>query len=277
MLQFLCHPNSLPPVGEHRDPKMTAVIKKSAFVVTLRLDLFDCSSGTDPLRNPTATSLARKNEGKWNLAYSKLQKEKRLAALKTLAVAHAKAQPACSDDDDDDVDDFSLVQKPKGATKEILDDLAVEVVAREPEAEEDGEGDDADEDKPAASEDDDDSTTSSSSTKRQKKEGVLQLLNKKAPPAKSFFQAQLPFAESSSPSARPNPSTFLRVPSEADEKSPTQGSKKRKKKHDDSDTGIVGAGLGADSMQPIRWTHWMPGGAFGARNTSWAATPSRQT
>ena len=119
-------------------------------------------------------------------------KDKRLAALKTLAVAHAKAQPACSDDDDDDVDDFSLAQKPKGATKEILDDLAVEVVAREPEAEEDGEGDDADEDKPAASEDDDDCTTSSSSTKRQKKEGVLQLLNKKAPSAKSFFPGPTP-------------------------------------------------------------------------------------
>ena len=81
MLQFLCHPNSLPP---HRDPKLTAVIMKSAFVVTLRLDLFDCSSGTDPLRNPTATSLARKNDGKWKLGYSKLPKDKRLAALKSV-------------------------------------------------------------------------------------------------------------------------------------------------------------------------------------------------
>ena len=184
---------------------MTAVIKKSAFVVTLRLDLFDCSSGTDPLRNPTATSLARKNDGKWKLGYNKLPKDKRLAALKTLAVAHAKAQPACSDDDDDDVDDFSLAQKPKGATKEILGDLAVEVVTREAEVEEDGEDDDADEDKPAASEDDDDSTTSSSSTKRQKKEGVLQLLNKKAPSAKSFSSPNSPSLRVKLPFRPPQP------------------------------------------------------------------------
>ena len=44
----------------------------------------------------------------------------------------------------------------------------------------------------------------------------------------------------------------MKSPSEVNEKSPTQGSKKRKKKHDDSDTGIVAAGLGADNMQPIQ-------------------------
>ena len=72
-----------------REPKMTAVIKKSAFVVTLRLDLFDLNSGTDPLRNPTATSLARKMKasGSWPT------KDKWLAALSSLAVAQAK--PAC--------------------------------------------------------------------------------------------------------------------------------------------------------------------------------------
>ena len=124
---ILVPPNSLPPVGE--DAKITAVIKKSAFVVTLRLDLFDLNSGTDPLRNATATSLARRNEGKWKLTYNKLPKGKRLAALKSLAVAQAKPQPAWSDDDDDDAEDFALAQKPKGLTKEILDDLVVEVTS----------------------------------------------------------------------------------------------------------------------------------------------------
>ena len=143
MLEFLCHPHSLPPVGPHlSDQKMAALIKKAAFVLVLRMDLFDIAmSGIEAIRNPTATSLARKNDNKWRIGYSKLPKDKRLAALKALALAQVAPQPALSDDEEGG--DFLMGQK---ASKEILADLAVETGATSGGENEPSGGDEGDDD-----------------------------------------------------------------------------------------------------------------------------------
>ena len=192
MLQFLCHPNSLPPVGEHRDPKLNALIKKSAFVIVLRADLFDLSStGATPDRNPTATSLARKNDGKWRIAYNKLPKDKRLTMLKSLAVAQAKPAPAQSDDEDDGTD-FAMGQgKASAATQSTVDDLSVETgvgSGDDGDADRENDGDDND----SENEGDEDSTTSvpSQTSKRQKND-------ESKPVGRAFRQTILPGSDNS--------------------------------------------------------------------------------
>ena len=207
MLQFLCHPNSLPPVGEHRDPKLNSLIKKSPFVIVLRADLFDLSStGCGPDRNPTATSLARKNDGKWRIAYNKLPKDKRLTMLKSLAVAQAKPAPAQSDDEDDD-GDFAMGQgKASATTQGIVDDLCVETgVGSGDDGDQDRENDDF-ENEESENEGDEDSTTSahSQTSKRQKND-------ESKPVGRAFRQTVLPGSDNSN-SARTSPTTMLKAP-----------------------------------------------------------------
>ena len=242
MLQFLCHPNSLPPVGEHRDPKLNALIKKSAFVIVLRADLFDLSStGATPDRNPTATSLARKNDGKWRIAYNKLPKDKRLTMLKSLAVAQAKPAPAQSDDEDDG--DFAMGQgKASATTQSIVDDLCVETgVGSGDEGDQDRENDDFENE--SENEGDEDSTTSvpSQTSKRQKND-------ESKPVGRAFRQTVLPGSDNSN-SARTSPTAMLKAPRQ-EEKTPNN--KKRKKHHVGNDEVVAGGSFPVDGpMEPI--------------------------